>query len=108
MEFNEYQKRAAKLNLCPQEWKVMHAILGLAGETGEVCEKFKKVFRDKNGKMNQEFIEDIKKELGDCSWYIADICTLLGISLDDVATTNIDKLESRKQRGVLTGSGDNR
>jgi NTP pyrophosphatase (non-canonical NTP hydrolase) len=58
--------------------------------------------------MSNEFREDIEKEMGDILWYVADVCTLLGISLDDVATTNIAKLESRKQRGVLTGSGDNR
>jgi NTP pyrophosphatase (non-canonical NTP hydrolase) len=108
MQFYEYQKKAANLNMCPKQWKLIHAVLGLAGESGEVCEKFKKIYRDKNGEMSNEFREDIEKEMGDILWYVADVCTLLGISLDDVATTNIAKLESRKQRGVLTGSGDNR
>jgi NTP pyrophosphatase (non-canonical NTP hydrolase) len=108
MEFNEYQKRAANLNFCPPEFKLVHAVLGLAGEAGEVCEKFKKLYRDKQGEMTKEFVEDVKKEISDCLWYMADICTLLDIKLNDVAVTNISKLEDRLARGVINGSGDNR
>ena len=84
------------------------AILGLAGEAGEVADKFKKCYRDKNGRMSKAFKEEIKKELGDCQWYIAAIATLLDFTLEDVVKSNIDKLEDRYNRGVQRGSGDNR
>jgi NTP pyrophosphatase (non-canonical NTP hydrolase) len=108
MEFNEYQRRAANLNLCPAEYKLIHAVLGLPGESGEVCEKFKKLYRDKQGVITDEFKEDIKSELSDVLWYISDLAGLLGIDLDDVASYNIAKLESRRDRGKLQGSGDSR
>ena len=50
----------------------------------------------------------MQKELGDVLWYISVMSSYLGISLDDVANTNVEKLASRKARGVLKGSGDNR
>ena len=50
----------------------------------------------------------IKGELGDIMWYIALMCKELGITMDDVAEANIDKLFGRKKRGVLQGSGDDR
>jgi NTP pyrophosphatase (non-canonical NTP hydrolase) len=108
MEFNTYQKEAANLNFVQPEYKMLHAILGLAGETGEVTEKFKKLYRDKQGKIDEAFLSDIKKECGDVLWYLADICTQLCIDLEDVAAYNIEKLQSRAARGKIQGSGDNR
>jgi len=46
--------------------------------------------------------------LGDVLWYLAESCTALGIELDDVAAYNLAKLASRKERGQIKGSGDNR
>jgi NTP pyrophosphatase (non-canonical NTP hydrolase) len=47
-------------------------------------------------------------ELSDILWYISSICDTLGLKMEDVATYNIEKLKSRRDRGVLHGSGDNR
>ena len=58
--------------------------------------------------MTGEQREGIAKELGDCLWYFAQLATDLGVSLDVIARGNIAKLSSRKERGVLGGSGDNR
>lgn len=33
---------------------------------------------------------------------------MLGLSMDDIASQNVEKLASRKARGVQKGSGDNR
>jgi NTP pyrophosphatase (non-canonical NTP hydrolase) len=85
-----------------------YSALGLAGEAGEVSEKFKKILRNKKGVFSEEDKVEIKKELGDILWYMADICRFLDISLDDVAETNIYKLTDRTKRGVLHSSGDNR
>lgn len=108
MHFQEYQKKASSTAIYPEHLKVLYPVIGLAGEVGEVSEKIKKVFRDKNGEFSEEAKEEIQKELGDVLWYLAAISSDLEISLGEAATQNIEKLFSRKERGVLQGSGDNR
>jgi len=109
MDFEEYQKLSRKTAIYPNIGKnFVYPTLGLAGETGEVVEKVKKVLRDSNGQMTQEKAEELKKELGDVLWYMAQIASELNISLDEIAIKNIEKVKSRMDRGKLTGSGDNR
>jgi len=109
MTFEEYQKLSRETAFYPDKDKnFVYPTLGLAGEAGEVAEKIKKVLRDKNGIIDQQTKEEIQKELGDVLWYCAQIATELGLSLDQVATLNIEKLFSRKERGMLHGNGDNR
>jgi len=108
MDFKEYQEKAATTMVYGAGVKVIYPTLGLAGEAGEVAEKIKKVLRDNNGKFTEEKVEEIKKELGDCFWYLAAISTDLGIDLNDVAELNIEKLFSRKNRNKIHGDGDNR
>ena len=113
MEFNEYQEKAKTTDLftAPKsltEPAFVAKVLGLSGETGEVCEKFKKILRDKNGKISDEDKAEIAKELGDVLWYIATISRYLDIPMEDVAKANLEKLASRKARNELHGSGDNR
>lgn len=86
----------------------MEKALGLAGETGETVDKIKKVVRDKKGEPSAEDKIEIMKELGDVLWYTATIARYLGIPLSMVAEKNVIKMSSRKARGVLKGSGDNR
>jgi NTP pyrophosphatase (non-canonical NTP hydrolase) len=120
--FNEYQKEANFLKIslnkflelhpdCPDDIKLLLSVaydgLGL-GEAGEVQGKIKKIIRDAGGIITEEHIEEIKKEMGDCLWYLASMCDNLGIKLEDVADGNITKLKSRRDRGTLHGSGDNR
>lgn len=88
--------------------QLLAQIFGLVGESGEVAEKFKKLIRDKEGVMTSEDKKEIVKELGDILWYVNSVSILLGYSLEDVAAANLDKVLSRKERGVTTGSGDNR
>lgn len=86
----------------------VYPALGLAEESGEVAGKFAKAIRDENGYVSPKRKEEIVKELGDVMWFVAECATLLGVSLEDVCQKNIDKLTSRKERGVIHGSGDNR
>lgn len=86
----------------------LYAVLGLNGEAGEVAEKFKKIMRDKEGVFTQEDEDEILKEIGDVLWYAAALAAEMGYSLEEVAVRNLAKLNSRKERGVLSGSGDNR
>lgn len=88
--------------------QLMSTVLGLSDESGEVLGKFKKLLRDKKGILTEEDKAEILKELGDILWYIATMSHLIGSSLEDVARKNNEKLLSRKQRGTLSGSGDNR
>ncbi len=48
------------------------------------------------------------KELGDVLWYVAQLASELELDLDTIAQANLNKLLSRQQRGVLSGSGDDR
>lgn len=112
LTMNDYQADTAATAI--YKWKVVYPALGLASEAGEVCDKIKKLIRDHG--IDQGGLEDLKdaqrvaiaSELGDCLWYIAALSRDLGISLNEVAHINLEKLKSRQERGKLEGSGDNR
>jgi NTP pyrophosphatase (non-canonical NTP hydrolase) len=109
MNFSDYQKKSRKTAKYPRSkdtW--IYPVLGLCGESGEVAEKMKKIFRDCDGKIDEVKKEEIKKELGDVLWYISQIATELNLSMDDIANSNIKKLYDRMDRNALKGSGDNR
>ena len=106
MTLNEYQDKAQVT--ATYRDKIIYPSLGLAGETGEVCEKVKKVLRDNHGYFTEIKREEIKKEIGDVLWYVQALAHDLGFTLEEVAQGNIDKLTSRKERNVINGEGDNR
>ncbi|MBR2831032.1 nucleoside triphosphate pyrophosphohydrolase family protein [Candidatus Saccharibacteria bacterium] len=113
MNFNDYQAKIIKFDYFsatndPTEPAFSEKLLGLVGEAGETADKFKKIIRDQDGQITPENTAEIKKELGDILWYLASIARYLDIPLEDVAKSNIDKLESRLQRNLIHGSGDNR
>jgi len=109
MTFEEYQTNSRKTAMYPNLGNnFIYPVLGLAGEAGEVSEKVKKIIRDDEGVVTESKREEIKKELGDVLWYVAQLCTEFGLKMDDVAIYNIEKLRSRLERGVIHGSGDNR
>ena len=106
---DEYQIAALDSAVYPKSAAIIYPTLGLTGEAGEVADKVKKVIRDKNGDFDNEDIrKEIAKELSDVMWYAATLAHDLGYSLTDICQLNIQKLQSRKLRGVLHGSGDNR
>ena len=108
MNFNEYQEKARETAVYPNIGNnLWYPALGL-GESGECQNIVKKVYRDKDGNADANDVRMIVKELGDQLWYIAAVASELGVSLDDVAQLNIDKLRDRAERGALHGSGDNR
>ena len=111
MEFNEYQKRAsttADFSGRPGEYPLMYSCMGLAGETGEVIEKVKKVMRNNGGKMTEEQREAIKQEIGDVLWYLSQVARFCDIAFDDAAKANVEKLADRRARGVIRSEGDAR
>jgi len=131
--FDRYQEFTKKTAVYPGHGQRTHegatyCAFGLLGEAGEVAEKLKKrvrlggfdaltpgstVVKEKPGEAPvtqtyDQFRDDIKKELGDVLWYIARLADEFGLSFSDIAGTNVAKLSSRKERGVLRGEGDNR
>ena len=114
MNFDEYQKKAITTDVFggkPQpigSHAFLAQLLGLMGEAGEIAEKFKKIYRDKNGVFDKEDKQEITMELGDVLWYIAVISHYLEISMQDIVDLNLEKLKDRQKRGKLSGSGDNR
>ena len=109
MDFDNYQKEARKTAIYPNKDKnFIYPTLGLVGESGEVAEKIKKILRDKNGNFDHKSKLAIKKELGDVLWYLSNLCDELKFSLDDVAESNLEKLNLRLTRGTISGSGDDR
>jgi len=109
LNFTEYQKACILTAKYPDIGRnFVYPTLGLAGETGEVAEKIKKIIRDNNGVVDGSRRTELKKELGDVMWYIAMLATELDINLEDIAITNIEKLKSRIERNVIKGDGDNR
>lgn len=109
MTFREYQLKAKETAKFPDKDLVfVYTALGLAGEAGEVAEKIKKIWRDKNKQINDTDRTEIKKEMGDVLWYMSQLAEDLGIDFDDVAQTNIDKTQSRLARNLINGFGDNR
>lgn len=104
MDFKNYQLLAKTTAIYPENAKITYPCLGLAGEVGEICEKVKKHIRD--GRVLDK--EDLTKELGDVLWYLSALAGDLGIDLENVAKTNYEKLKSRMERNVISGSGDNR
>lgn len=104
MQMNDYQGMAITTAIYPEDEIITYPLLGLFGEVGEFANKYKKVLRD-----GKEFPrEDMVSELGDILWYLAVLCNDCEIPLDEIARNNLKKLEDRKLRGVLGGSGDNR
>lgn len=110
MNLNDYQKQALTTVISSEnEFRdLLHWVLGINGEAGEIAEKVKKIIRDKNGEVSKADKEEMAKEIGDVLWYLAVFAHHLGVPLEEIAKQNLDKLQSRKNRGVLGGSGDNR
>ena len=101
---NEYQEMAASTAIYKVEHQVIYPALGLAAEAGEVAGKVAKYYR-KDGELPKE---DLIDEIGDVLWFISELARYLETDLSVVADKNRKKLASRKERGVLKGSGDTR
>jgi ATP-dependent Clp protease ATP-binding subunit ClpA len=120
VNFDDYQKFTRSMAVYPGAGTgnydaMCYVALKGAGECGEFAEKLGKHMR-KQGSINAisrdemppEFRLELAKELGDRLWYVAGAASELGYTLSEVAQINIDKLTSRKKRGVIVGEGDNR
>lgn len=122
MELNEYQQKAMStcMESCEND---AYMLLNLVAEVGEFAGKMAKHIRKGEAVMvNNElffskrigtaqgfnYLVELKKEAGDIMWQIAGLCYTMGWELEEVCQANLDKLASRKERGVIDGQGDNR
>lgn len=106
MDFNEYQDWTDQTAIYPEGLDGLWYVgMGIASEAGEVAGKLKKILRDGD---SPELREKVFHELGDVLWYAARVAAEMQWPLEAVARANREKLESRKERGVIGGSGDNR
>lgn len=108
MQASEHLKETAKFAIYPDAFtgnikELMYLVIGLCDESGEVAGKIKKMYRD--GTDNKDAVLD---EIGDVYWYLHQLIRVLGADPEQVLRRNFDKLNSRAERGVLGGSGDNR
>lgn len=97
MTINEYQKLAmTTLNPSLSEKDVLiNGVMGLCGESGEAIDIVKKHLAQGHELDREALI----KELGDIAWYLAETATVLGVSLEEVLTLNIEKLKKRYPEG---------
>lgn len=113
---DEYQKAAETTAIYPNKGaNIEYVVFGLASEVGELTGKIKKRIRDgvyEGGYTLQKVAvagrDEFISELGDVLWYVSAIASELQTNLSNVASLNIQKLKSRKDRGQLHGSGDDR
>ena len=113
--FDDYAMQAMDTAIYPGS--LIYPVLGLTGEAGEVAEKLKKYFRDSDvemqmddpiAEMTPEARMDMALELSDVLWYLTAAASDLGYELSEIAVMNLDKLQDRKRRQSLKGSGDHR
>lgn len=92
MNLREYQEKARSTAIYDHsKIAMLYPGLGLVGECGEVCEKVKKLFRDDNGELTDSRKQAIRKELGDCCWYLANTCEDISFDLK-MAYAMVDSL----------------
>ena len=119
MTLNDYQKKA--MSTCmPSCENFSYMMLNLVGEVGEFASKVAKAIRKGNNSIEcdeliswnkiakEVLLEELKAEAGDILWQLSGLCEIMGWKLEDVAQGNLDKLASRKERGVIDGNGDSR
>lgn len=103
MNLKDYQVWTTTVDNYPEDLAFDCYVMGLCSEAGEVAGKVKKEYRD------DVILEDeIISELGDCLWYLTRMTDHLGLTLDELAALNYSKIEGRKRRDTIKGSGDNR
>ena len=104
-----YEMKAGQTAIFPKHKALEYLALGLTSEAGEVAGKVKKLIRDGADMEGYELKKiAISSEIGDVLWYCAMMAKEVGVPLNEIMKENLKKLHSRKERGTLSGSGDDR
>ena len=92
--FQEEALRCMRSDL-PYEAICSNMCMGLAGETGETVDIFKKhIYQGKDLDIN-----DVIEEIGDILWYIANLCNVNKITMKECMESNVEKLRKRYPNG---------
>jgi NTP pyrophosphatase (non-canonical NTP hydrolase) len=93
-DFERAAMRTVNLSLDDRD-RLLDAAAGLAEEAGEVLALVRK-----HAMQGSKLAPDrLMEELGDALWCIATLARCAGFSLDEVAASNVAKLEARHPRG---------
>ena len=97
LSFDGYQEEAHKTAFYKDSNNSWYTcpLLGLGGEVGELQQIFKKAIRDEGGVLSEKVVERIKDEAGDVLWYLTELITAMGGTLNEVARLNLEKLRAR-------------
>lgn len=115
LTFNEYQDGANGTNLAVHPTgstvEIVRIALGVPDEAGELAGALKKYLREDFGPVGspealQELRSRVQSEMGDVFWYLAVLCTELGLSMEHIARRNLIKLKARQAKGTLQGDGE--
>jgi NTP pyrophosphatase (non-canonical NTP hydrolase) len=90
--FVQYHKKAQKTAIYPKEVGLQYCAIKLDGEVGETNELIGKAYRDDGGHFTPERLAAIKKEIGDCAWYLAGMCENLGFNMREIAKVYTQRL----------------
>ena len=108
MNLHDYTRATNETAIYPEAGtgariELYYLALGLTSEAGEVAGKVKKLIRDDTYDQDA-----LAQELGDIFWYLVRLCSAIGVTPEEVLQKNIDKLMTRKRKGTIQGSGDER
>ena len=102
-EYQLYARRTENAALSDEQ-KLLDAAAGLAEEAGEVLGIVRKhLFQGRALDRGA-----VTEELGDVLWCVATLASALGLSLDDVAEGNVEKLRRRHPDGLLAAPAEGR
>jgi len=105
MTLNEYQKLAMRTaNGMNNEELLLNGCMGMCGEAGEVIDLVKKA----TFQGHELDAEKLCEEVGDVLWYVAIILQGIGVSLEECAAGNIEKLRKRYPDGFEAERSVNR
>jgi NTP pyrophosphatase (non-canonical NTP hydrolase) len=105
MNFDDFQRRASVTDQNPRPADAAEGdplashrhevipLLGLVGEVGSLLAEYKKLLRD--GATHRKFRDEVSEELGDVLWYVSNVASKFGLSLDEIASANLAKVEDR-------------
>lgn len=110
LTLNDYQRRAfdnCALSKNTNNWSYIS--LGLVAEVGEICDKVAKSVRRGEAVVNdnslvfqdKDIMQGVLNEMGDVLWFVACMAQYFGVSLEDVARANIDKITKRRLAGEI-------
>lgn len=114
MTMDTYQKQAMTtcMDSCRND---IYMLTGLSAEVGELFDKVAKlkrsgklkviddniVFTTSDMSVKTELLRQFQNEIGDILWFVSGVSSMLGLSLNEVAFSNLRKLQARKKSGTI-------